>query len=311
MPILDDRLVPVFAKQHWLVTMADVLAAGGSRQEAYDRLQRGQWERVDQRVYRLVGAPASWEQRLLGPILSAAPQAEVVATDLASAALHGIPGYPRGALELSTPRPFNLRRPGFHIRSSGDLGRCRIVVRSGVPTTDLNRTLLDLGRTVGDQRLLRAIEWARRNDHTDWSQLISTLAHHARRGRGGIRRLRRVIVANAHREEITDSDFELLLIALLVEHGLPEPVVHHRVYDGTRFVAEVDLAYPDRKVALEADGRVHLEEGVRERDLPRQNDLVLAGWTVLRFTYQRFSARPERIVAEVRDAYGAASQPAA
>jgi len=299
---LDDRLIPVFARQHWLVTADDVLAAGGTRQEAHDRLQRRTWERVDQRVYRLVGAPITWEQRLLAPILSAAPAARVVASHHSAAALHGIPGYGHGAPELTTPRPFNLRRAGMRVHSSNDLDRCTIVTRSGVPLTDIDRTLLDLGRYLSDGRLLRAIEWARRTGRTDWSRLISTLARHARRGRSGVQRLRRVIVANAHRGEITDSDFELLLLALLVEHGLPEPVVHQRVYDGGRFVAEVDLAYPDRMIAIEADGGVHLETDVRERDLPRQNDLVLLGWTVLRFTWKRFTTRPTQIVLEVRTA---------
>jgi very-short-patch-repair endonuclease len=299
---LDDRLVACFAAQHWLVTMPDVLEAGGTRQAAFDRLQRGTWHRADQGVYRLVGAPITWEQRLLAPILSARPHAEVVASDLAAAALHGIPGYAR-ALELSTPR--GLRRPGMRVHSSNDIDRCHVVVRNGVPTTEISRTLLDLGRTVGDARLLRAIEWARREGATDWSALIATLARHARRGRGGIQRLRRVISANAHRDEITDSDFELLLLALLLESGLPEPVLHHRVYDRGRFVAEVDLAYPDRKVALEADGGVHLEPEVRERDLQRQNDLILLGWTVLRFTYKRYATRPEVVVGETRAALGA------
>jgi hypothetical protein len=299
---LDDRLLPVFAGQHWLVTLDDVLAAHGSAQQAHDRLQRGTWLRADRRVYRLVGAPTTWEQRLLAPILGARADAEIAATDLSAAALHGIPGCPSGALELSTPRGYNLRRPGIRIHTSSDLERCRIVLRHGVPTTDISRTLLDLGRRVGDARLLRAIEWSRREGLVEWSDLIATLARHARRGRGGVRRLRRVIAANVHREEITDSDFELLLLGLLLEHGLPEPTLHHRVYDGRRFVAEVDMAYPHRKVAIEADGGVHLHPEVRERDLQRQNDLVLLGWTVLRYTFERYARRPERVLAEVRDA---------
>jgi hypothetical protein len=159
---------------------------------------------------------------------------------------------------------------------------------------------------VGDRRLHRTVEAARRDGQTDWRSLISTLVVHARRGRPGVARLRRVIAANAHREEITDSDLELLVLALLLEAGLPEPVLHHRVYDGTRFVAEVDLAYPELKIAIEIDGRVHLEAEVRERDLPRQNDLVLSGWIVLRFTWARFTLRSASIVAEVRAARRAA-----
>ena len=48
----------------------------------------------------------------------------------------------------------------------------------------------------------------------------------------------------------------------------------------------------DLKIAIELDGSIHLEDDVRERDLPRQNDLVLLGWTVLRFTWKRFTERP-------------------
>jgi very-short-patch-repair endonuclease len=79
-------------------------------------------------------------------------------------------------------------------------------------------------------------------------------------------------------------------------------VLHHRIYDGTRFVAEVDLAFPQWRIAIECDGDVHLLPEVRERDLQRQNDLMLLGWTVLRFTWERARSRPERIVDEVRAA---------
>jgi very-short-patch-repair endonuclease len=115
-----------------------------------------------------------------------------------------------------------------------------------------------------------------------------------------------VIVGNAHRADITDSDFELLALVLLVEGGLPEPVLHFRVFDGLRFVAEVDLAYPELKIAIELDGGIHLDHDVRERDLPRQNDLVLLGWTVLRFTWDRLQRSPDRLLAEVRAARQAA-----
>jgi very-short-patch-repair endonuclease len=111
-----------------------------------------------------------------------------------------------------------------------------------------------------------------------------------------------VILNEAHREEVTDTDSELLVLGLLRDAGLPEPVSHFRVCDGDRFVAELDLAYPQWKIAIECDGDVHLLPEVRERDLQRQNDLVLQGWIVLRFSWERSRSRPERIVEEVRAA---------
>ena len=121
-------------------------------------------------------------------------------------------------------------------------------------------------------------------------------------GRPGVVRLREVILANCDRDEITDSDFELLALSLLREHDLPEPVLHHKVFDEGRFVAEVDLAFPRLKIAIELDGSHHLEADVREKDLPRQNDLVLLGWTVLRFSWKRFTERPDLVIAEIRAA---------
>jgi very-short-patch-repair endonuclease len=173
----------------------------------------------------------------------------------------------------------------------------------GLPVTDPARTLLDLARFIGPQRLLRNIETCRRQGLVTWDDLIDTLVRHARKGRPGIRLFREVVGANCHRTEITDSDFEMLVLALLREHGLPEPAVHHQVWDDDRFVAEVDFAYPERRIAMECDGDVHLQREVRERDLPRQNDLVLLGWTVLRFTPDRYWRKPQSIVAEVRDAH--------
>jgi very-short-patch-repair endonuclease len=55
------------------------------------------------------------------------------------------------------------------------------------------------------------------------------------------------------------------------------------------------------------DGAIHATHDVRERDLPRQNDLVLLGWTVLRFTWDRVTNRPEAVVAEIRAALAAAT----
>jgi very-short-patch-repair endonuclease/predicted kinase len=302
MPTLDDRLLPVLAHQHWLIAHDDVLRLGGTPDQITRRLDTGTWVRVDHGVYRPAQAPSSWHATVLAPILSARPSAQVVASDLTAAALHGIPGYGRGRPELSTPRQYNLRRDGMRIRTSTDLDRCGIVVLDGIPTTELARTILDLGRSVGDRRVLRAAEWARRERRLTWSDLIATLARHARRGRGGVRRLRRVILANSHRNEVTDSDFELLLLGLLLEHGLPEPVLHHRIDDAGRFVAEVDLAFPGFKIAIEADGPAHLDPDVRERDLARQNDLVLLGWTILRFTWERLTTRPDLVVGVVRAA---------
>ena len=66
----------------------------------------------------------------------------------------------------------------------------------------------------------------------------------------------------------------------------------------------MDLAWPDRRVLVEFDGNVHRDRRVFVDDLRRQNGLVLAGWTVLRFTSADVLGRPWRVLATIRSALG-------
>ena len=66
---------------------------------------------------------------------------------------------------------------------------------------------------------------------------------------------------------------------LLVESGLDRPVMEHRVYgvNGT-FIAQVDLAYPDCRVAIELDSkRWHLNRVSFDEDPERRNRLDRGG----------------------------------
>ncbi|RBY82635.1 endonuclease domain-containing protein [Blastococcus sp. TF02A-26] len=70
------------------------------------------------------------------------------------------------------------------------------------------------------------------------------------------------------------------------------------------WLGEVDLAWPDQRVLVEFDGEVHRDRRVFVRDLRRQNRLVLAGWTTLRFSSADVLGRPREVVAAIRAALG-------
>lgn len=298
---LDRDLADIARRQRMLITHADVVACGGAKHHIHDRVSAGRWRRVDHGVYLLNGAPFGWAERQQAATFAAGPGA--VGSHFAAARALGLSGFARAGVELSVPRGRRYRRPGVTTHESTDLDRCRMILRDGLWITDPDRTILDLARFLGIRRLTAIIEEARRKGLVTWSSLIATLVAHARQGRHGVRRLRAVIVANAHREEITDTDVELLLLVLLRQAGLPEPVGHHEVRDDSgRFVAEVDFAYPQWKIAIEAEGDVHGRPEVRERDLARRNDLELEGWLVLHFTNDRIKLRPTAVLSEVRAA---------
>lgn len=71
----------------------------------------------------------------------------------------------------------------------------------------------------------------------------------------------------------------------IVHAGLPEPQVQFVVRDGSRFVARVDLAYPDLRIAIEYEGDGHrTSKDQWRRDIARQRDLERCGWIVIRLT---------------------------
>ncbi len=67
----------------------------------------------------------------------------------------------------------------------------------------------------------------------------------------------------------------------------------------------LDIAFPAAKLAIEIDGRAyHDDAGTFETDRWRQNDVVLAGWRVLRFTWRMLTEQPQIVLATIRRALG-------
>ena len=62
--------------------------------------------------------------------------------------------------------------------------------------------------------------------------------------------------------------------------------VQHEVWHAGRFIARVDAALAELRLAIEVDGfEHHSSPDAFQRDRTRQNRLVALGWTVLRFTW--------------------------
>ena len=94
---------------------------------------------------------------------------------------------------------------------------------------------------------------------------------------------------------------------LLVGAGLGRPRLEYRICDRSgAFLAQVDLAYPGHRVAIELDSvRYHLNRESFVSDPRRRNRLTVAGWKVLSFTWDDYINHPSRLC----DAVSAACRP--
>lgn len=111
------------------------------------------------------------------------------------------------------------------------------------------------------------------------------------------RKRRRLLGPQGPRE----SPLEERLAVLLRDRGYPSPVTQLGVEIDKRFY-RLDFAYPDRKIAIEADGRQHKDPVHARSDRQRDADLATEGWTTLRFTWADIVKNPSVVVSRLSDA---------
>jgi very-short-patch-repair endonuclease len=172
--------------------------------------------------------------------------------------------------------------------------------RRGVPTTTPERTLIDLAGSLTPEQLEIAFETARRDRHVTTASVERALARIGARGRRGSEPMQQLLATLAP-EPPCESALEVLTARMLRASGLPRP---ERQVSVTAFDADyrLDFAWPDEQVALECDGRKwHEIEADFERDRQRWSAITAAtGYRIVWATWQRVSASPDHIVAELR-----------
>ena len=118
----------------------------------------------------------------------------------------------------------------------------------------------------------------------------------------GARRARQVVGLTDRRAESRPESKVRAMLALAGIRTTPQFVVRE---SSGRFVARVDLAVPELRIAIEYDGAWHGDPGQLGRDRRRLNALTAAGWTVL-FVTAADMRDPAALVARVRALLAAA-----
>ena len=256
--------------------------------------------RLSRDTYLPVVAASDRLQRVRAVLMSA-PAGAVVSHQTA-ASLFGLqlPLTPDDPLiHLTVPPPTRARhRKDRRIHVSA-VPAVQIQRLAGVPVTSPGRTWLDLAAHVPPGALLALTDQMlrRRYPRSGFDRVLER----APRARGT--RAARAVLAIAN--PWAGSPMESVLRWLLHEAGLPAPVSQHVIRNGEgRFLGQVDMAWPDQRVLVEFDGNIHRERRVFVDDLRRQNGLVLADWTVLRFTSADVLGRPQSVVAVIRAPLG-------
>jgi very-short-patch-repair endonuclease len=271
--------------------------SGLSRSAWYRAIAAGAIDQVHPMVGRLPGTPDTSEQRIAAGVFAAG--APALASHRSAARLWGVPRPDTDPVDvILVGRRRDLALDGVVVHRTTDRNRLTPQRRSGIPCTNILRTIIDLG-AVDPGGLHGAVGHAITTNLASLGALDAAVAELAGQGRRGVVALREAIADWSIDQKPADSVLEKVMAHLIDRYGLP-PVVFHPIIEGY----EVDFRVCGTPVILECDGwKYHgLDRENFERDRDRDADLIAAGWIVVRFTYRAIVSRPAATAQRIRAA---------
>lgn len=183
------------------------------------------------------------------------------------------------------------------------VGMTSVDLPMGVPATSLARTVIDLVARLSFAGGVALTEAVLRRDPESAVELGAE--RRRRLPRRGAEHVARVLDFAGH---LSESVLESHARVLWAEAGVPPPVQQAIIRLEGRFLARVDFLWKFAALIVEVDGMAkYAERGELQREKDRQNALIAAGYTMLRFTWADIHARPDAVVRQVRAALRAVS----
>lgn len=279
----DRAIAETAARQHGLFSVAQAVAIGFTIDQRELRVRRGRWESVHPGAYRIAGAPDSWRAQLLAAILAAHQLA--AASHRSAAAIWGLPGGRTDLIEITCRRGLRAQRLGFVVHETNLLDSVDLEVVDAISVTTVEQTLLGLAAVVSPNTVEMALDQAMTRGLTTPDRLDAFVVRKRGRGRNGVGVLRAQLDARDPHAGVPESAMETRLKQLLRRHGLPAPVFQYEIRHEGRFVARVDAAYPELRIAIEFDSYEHHAGRLAlARDTDRRNRLGRIRWTTIAFT---------------------------
>ncbi|MFG3553949.1 type IV toxin-antitoxin system AbiEi family antitoxin domain-containing protein [Micromonospora sp. NPDC047557] len=300
-------LCEVAAGQDGMVTLAQALRAGLTRGQIRQLCRSGRWRRLLRGCFvpdAELSDSTLRRARVRAAVVGLGPGAFAVLDTALE--LHGIAGLRRTPLvhvsvPVDRPRPQRALAPWLVVHqvtvAPGDIDEV-----AGVRATSSLRTVSDVILRVDRYPAVSVLDSALSQGRITPAQLavIPSLIE----GRRG------AVAARGHLVEAdgrAQSPLETRARLRCVDGQVPPDTLQLEVRDNDGYLLGIgDLGWRAARVIAEADGRdAHGTPEAAFADRRRQNRLVNAGWTILRFTWQD-TLHPAYIPHTVREAIAAA-----
>ena len=274
-----------------------------SRQQAFDlgaserfvkrRLQDKHWQRPVPAVYTLTTSAGTWKRQCKIAELSID---DAAIAGFSAAALHELPGFRPGRIELLAPVNSYCTHPFATIHRYAGAALTSV---DGIRVTTIPQSLFDIAPRVTVWRLERAIDDSLLRKTTSIADLDDRLTFYAGARRPGLPRIRPLILERrSDAWTPPESELEAILAAVLDHLPLASKVVRQAALPWrTSRPGRVDFLLPDHRLIVEADGRRwHARYESFDHDRWRDNEAVANGFRVLRFTWVHLTQLVDDVV---------------
>lgn len=293
---MDQRLHRLLDLQGGVVTSAQALTFL-TRRGLEAELKHGPLQKIWYGIYGY--GTATTELLLRG--LDLATGTRVAVCLGTAAAVHGFDTEEPVDLHVLNPPHQQLRSADglvVHRREGAPLSEV-----AGRPVTAPEWTAIEVARSLRRPRALATLDAALRSGTCTRRGLQRAVSRHA--GRRGIVAVRELLpLADPLAESAMESESRLMML----DGGLPAPVLQHQIVDRDHRIWRVDFAWPGRRVAVEYDGVVWHEGPeafVHERQ--RRAALQEMGWVVVSIIADDVRRRPWETVRRIEAQLGRAA----
>jgi hypothetical protein len=282
---VQAELSAIFKRQGGVATTAQILTVV-NRRYLDMLLDCTAVERIWHGVYGIGGPDRN--RRLRGLDLACG---EAVPVCLGTAAaVYGFDTEDTADLHVLNPLHHQLRSADglvVHRREGAPLTMVR-----GRLATAAAWTAIEVARAVPRPRALATLDAALRSGHCDPASLERALI--AQSGRRGVVKVRALLpCADARAESPMESEARLVMI----DGGLPVPVLQHEIIDSRGKQRRLDFAWPEAMVAAEYDSdEWHSGADAMRRDREKLAAVQDLGWIVVPIVADDVRRRPHLLV---------------
>lgn len=290
---LQDCL-SIAQRQNGLISIKQAANSNLTKDRRRWLLDTHRWSKVFPGVYRIVGAPETWQQKLRA--LNLWLGHDFALSHSTAAVLHRFPNFDEGPIEATVARC--VRKPeGVKLHRVATLPTKDISSVAGLRVTSPTRTLLDLAGELHTDALRHCMNDALRFKWTTLDRLEACLERSG--PRPGSAAIRELIHEFRGGRGPTESELERRVLRVLEDANFPRPDQQKPIYAGGR-LRRIDFTFSRFNLIIEADGYAyHSSVAVFEDDRRRNNALITRGFRVLHWTWNALHEFPERLTTEL------------